>query len=134
METSNTATDIKNLNDLLTQINVIYAESKTKSDMSVEKTISNYNQGSKCIDLASQLLSKIQSEINSMDLTHVNNVVHQSKINNMIDILENPKLSLPEALRILTDLKKLRSEVETTTTIISNVKQDEVLLEEVMDF
>lgn len=131
METSN---DIKKLEELLLHIRYIYAETTTSEKLSLEKRISNYNQASKSIDLASQLLSKVQSEINSMDLTHVNRTVNQERVNQMIDLLENPKLTLVQSLGVLTDLKQLRTEIPTSTSIVPNVKQDEVLLEEVNDF
>lgn len=131
METSN---DLKKLEELLLQIRSIYADTATGDKFSLEKRITNYNQGTKCIDIASQLLTKLQQDINSMDLSNVTNSADQKKVNQMVEFLENPKLTLPEALSILRDLKSIRSGAEMNVNVVSNVKQDEVVLEEVADF
>ena len=131
METSN---DFKKLEELLLQTRSIYSEISTDPKLSLEKRIGYYNQGNKCIEQAKSLIPKLQQEINSLDLNGVTNADDQKKIDCIIELLENPKITLVESIKLYTELKKIRAGSVTDTKVFPNIKEDDVRFEEVNDF
>ena len=130
---SETFSDYKRLEELLSQIQVIYAETVTSNKITLEKRVINYHQGTKCIEQATEILNQLYRDISEMDFTYMEKNTNQGKLHNMLELLDNSNLKFQELLAVYTELHALKNKINTTSTIINDVQKDVIIEEELED-
>jgi len=122
METSN-----KRLNNILNQIEMLYIDSHNNK-LSLQRKLENYNKSSIFITQATQLIEKMQSEIQNLDTSKIDNS-QNSKINELINMLSIKNTNFDQVIYIVEQLRAISSGQPIATEIIENVDQ-EVIYEE----
>lgn len=110
----------KRLQNLLSQINLIYIDSQKK--ISLEKKMEIYNKGSALIVEAESLIETIQA--NLADLGKNGNTNDFSKINEYADLLSIPNQNFDQVLYIVEKLCELNRALPTTAKIFDNVENE----------
>lgn len=122
METS------KRLNDIMSEIKLIYLECQEKNKVSLQKKYENYNKSVLLINEAKQLIDSLQKEITSLDTSKADKS-QVCNANKLIDLLSVPNLNFAELLDITKELKNICAGLPNMAQVINNVAE-EIMYEE----
>jgi hypothetical protein len=117
----------KKLKDIMSQIQIIYIESKQK--ISIEKKLENYNKANLYINEAEKLLEDLINNIKNLNTTNVDKS-QISKVNHYIELLTSSNPKFDEIYFIVEQLMGIISGVPSTTSIIDNIDQEVTYEEE----
>ncbi|XWV24965.1 hypothetical protein QJ856_gp0814 [Tupanvirus deep ocean] len=122
METSS-----KRLNGIMEEIALISIDTQNlgKKPLQMEKKLQNYTKGNLLIDEATQLIEKLEQEIQNIDFSKADKS-QINKVNEYIDLLQRTNPRFDEVMYIVEQLKAISSGLPLTTEIHDNIEQEVV--------
>lgn len=117
------------LTRLMDEIGMIYLQSKSKEDQTLQKKLENYQNGTLLLSEAKKLLDELQNDVSTIDTSKISKsqITHAKKY---IELLSAPNLNFTEVMRITTELKKMAAGIPTTTNVNDNVEKEVIIYEE----
>jgi len=128
METSS-----KRLDEIMKEINTIHIEARNPEiNRSLEKKLQNYNKANILVEEATQLLNKMEIDIQKLDANQIDSS-SIFKINDWIEWLTDRTLKFDEVVYIITQLQAIASGLPSDAEFIDNVDQEIIYEEEEQD-
>ncbi|XWV26215.1 hypothetical protein QJ857_gp0861 [Tupanvirus soda lake] len=120
METSS-----KRLNSIMDEIALISIDTQNlgKKPLQMEKKLQNYTKGNILIEEATQLIEKLEQEIQNMDFSKADKS-QINKVNEYIDILQRTNPRFDEVMYIVEQLKAISAGLPVTTEIHDHIENE----------
>ena len=100
--------------------------SKTKQ-LSFEEKMKNYNRLISLRDSANQLIDSITQSLKTMDFGKVTDKKKYEKMISCIELAENPKITLEEAISLYCDVRKIENSIEDKVPKVEIINDDVLL-------
>lgn len=110
---------------IMGKINTIHIDT-LKQNLSMSQKLQNYHQSDILISEASDLLDKLQSQLDNIQIKNIDKSKH-TRINEMLQLInvQNPSFNI--ILSSLEELESIASGLPTESEIINNINNDKVI-------